>query len=74
MTPGMVRARQLGVLRAIGVRPPVMWWELPKESALLGARENGDKPLGLSIARVPQRLRPRYGQIQRAATHRPYES
>lgn len=30
------RAWQLGILRAIGMRPRVLWWELVKESVLLG--------------------------------------
>jgi putative ABC transport system permease protein len=47
------RAWQLGVLRAIGVRPRVMWQELLKESALLGALGVViGIPLGIALARV----------------------
>ncbi|MBI4515689.1 MAG: ABC transporter permease [Deltaproteobacteria bacterium] len=47
------RAWQLGVLRAIGVRPRVMWQELLKESALLGAAGViVGIPLGIGLARV----------------------
>ena len=47
------RAWQLGVLRAIGVRPRVMWQELLKESALLGiAGVVLGIPLGILLARV----------------------
>jgi putative ABC transport system permease protein len=47
------RAWQLGVLRAIGVRPRVMWQELLKESALLGAAGVVvGIPLGIGLGRV----------------------
>ncbi len=47
------RAWQLGVLRAIGVRPRVMWQELLKESALLGAAGVVvGIPLGIALGRV----------------------
>jgi putative ABC transport system permease protein len=47
------RAWQLGVLRAIGVRPRVMWRELLKESALLGALGVVlGIPLGIALGRV----------------------
>ncbi|MBI3388101.1 MAG: ABC transporter permease [Deltaproteobacteria bacterium] len=45
------RAWQLGVLRAIGVRPRVMWQELLKESVLLGAAGVVvGIPLGIGLA------------------------
>ena len=47
------RAWQLGVLRAVGVRPRVMWRELLKESALLGAAGVVvGLPLGVMLGRV----------------------
>ena len=47
------RAWQLGVLRAIGVRPRVMWQELLKESTLLGAAGVVvGIPLGIALGRV----------------------
>lgn len=47
------RAWQLGVLRAVGVRPRVMWQELLKESALLGAAGVVvGIPLGIALGRV----------------------
>ncbi len=47
------RAWQLGVLRAVGVRPRVMWQELLKESAILGvAGVVVGIPLGIALARV----------------------
>jgi putative ABC transport system permease protein len=47
------RAWQLGVLRAVGVRPRVMWLELLKESALLGAAGVVvGIPLGIALGRV----------------------
>lgn len=47
------RSWQLGVLRAIGVRPRVMWQELLKESALLGiAGVVIGIPLGILLARL----------------------
>ena len=47
------RAWQLGVLRAVGVRPRVVWGELVKESALLGvAGVVVGIPLGIALARV----------------------
>jgi putative ABC transport system permease protein len=47
------RAWQLGVLRAIGVRPRVMWQELLKESTLLGAAGVVvGIPLGIVLGRV----------------------
>lgn len=47
------RAWQLGVLRAIGVRPRVVWQELLKESAMLGAAGVVvGIPLGIALGRV----------------------
>ncbi len=47
------RAWQLGVLRAVGVRPRVVWRELLKESALLGAAGVVvGIPLGIALARL----------------------
>jgi len=47
------RAWQMGVLRAVGVRPRVMWQELLKESALLGAAGVVvGLPLGIGLGKV----------------------
>lgn len=47
------RAWQLGVLRAGGVRRRVLWWELMKESAALGAAGVAlGIPLGIGAAQV----------------------
>ena len=47
------RAWQLGVLRAIGVRPRIVWGELLKESALLGvAGVLVGIPLGIGLAHL----------------------
>jgi putative ABC transport system permease protein len=47
------RAWQMGVLRAVGVRPRIMWQELLKESALLGAAGVlVGIPLGIALAHV----------------------
>jgi putative ABC transport system permease protein len=47
------RAWQLGVLRAIGLRPRVVWWELQKETLLLGMIGVAlGLPLGIGVARL----------------------
>ena len=47
------RAWQLGILRAVGVRPRVVWRELVKESLLLGAAGVAlGLPLGIGLAHV----------------------
>lgn len=48
-----VRAWQLGVLRAVGMRATAIWWELLKESLLLGAVGVAlGIPLGIAAGRL----------------------